>query len=90
MRRPEASTMETWGGGNTASRSAHLLRLLSPPLISVFVQSGTYSSYGHEDVHCPRSHGDILDVIWPHPGRGIYAVGVVVDLEKGDRGGAWV
>lgn len=47
-----------------------------------WISEGTYSSYGHEDIHCPRSHCDILDVILFHSSRGIDAICVVIDLRR--------
>lgn len=45
-------------------------------------QRGTYSSYGHDDIHCSRSHSDILDIILSDSCTRIYAISIVVDLRR--------
>lgn len=53
------------------------------PLISNHDVQNTYSSYGHEDVHCSGPHCDVLDVILLDSCSAVNAVCVIVDLGKG-------
>lgn len=95
-RRPEASTMKTWYNkflfekllSPTDINKQKTLSFSSSSQVfhtnsfSDLTSQGTYSCYGHEDIHCSCSHSDVLDVILLDSCTGIYIICIVVDLRR--------